>query len=130
MGRLFAYFVKLFESDPRWLVRVGAAGACGLILAVYCAVKGFWQGRIAFSISMIIAMLIGIPAFWIVGGAFLASADMTRRRLRAGEPVGVVSRVLFGAGVWSLLFWFILLLIVGFPLAIWLGNVTWNRPPG
>ena len=58
------------------------------------------------------------------------AADVTRRRLHAGERVSVFSRVLFGAGIWSLLLWIIGLLVIGFPLAIWLGNMTWDRPAG
>jgi hypothetical protein len=81
----------------------------------------------------VIATLIGVPAIMTTAGIFLATADAIRRPShagRAGAPVPVPLRVLFGAGIWSLLFWVIVVLIVGFPLAIWLGKMTWTRPAG
>ena len=77
-----------------------------------------------------VATLVAMPLFYLVGGVFLSTADTVRGRLRAGEPVGVTLRLLFGAGIWSLLIWLILFLLVGFCLAIWVGNMTWNRPAG
>lgn len=50
--------------------------------------------------------------------------------LHAGQQVGAVLRLLFGAGVWSVIVWFLVLLVVGFPVAIGLGNMTWTRPAG
>jgi hypothetical protein len=79
----------------------------------------------------VIATLIGVPAIMTTAGIVLATADVIRREShRAGAPVPVLLRVLFGAGIWSLLLWVIIVLIAGFPLAIWLGTITWNRPAG
>ena len=83
MGRLLAYFVKRFESDSRWAVRVAAAGGLGLVMAVYITAKGFRREGSAFAGAMIVGVLIGMPAFFVVGGVFLATADTIRRRLSA-----------------------------------------------
>jgi len=126
MGRLFRYFVNLFEHDPRWLVRVTAAAGLGIAMALYVVLKE----RATISVDEVIATLIGIPASMTAAGLLLATADTTRRRLHAGQQVGAVLRLLFGAGIWSMLVWIVAILIVGFPLAIWLGNMTWTRPAG
>ena len=126
MRLLFGYFVKLFEQDPRWIVRVSGAAGFGFALALYVALKEM----ATISVDQVIATLIGVPAFVTATGLLLATADTTRKRLHAGQQVGAVLRLLFGAGVWSVVVWIIVLLIVGFPLAIWLGNMTWTRPAG
>ncbi len=77
-----------------------------------------------------IATLVGVPAIMTLAGLLLATADTIRQQVKAGQPVGIVPRVLFGAGIWSLLFWVIATLLAGFPLAIWLGNMTWERAAG
>ena len=126
MGRLFRYFVNLFEHDPRWLVRVTAAAGLGIAMALYVVLKE----RAAISVDQMIATLVGVPAFMTTAGLLRATADTTRQRLHAGQQVGAVLRLLFGAGIWSMLVWIVAILIVGFPLAIWLGNMTWTRPAG
>ena len=126
MRLLFGYFVKLFEQDPRWIVRVLGAAGFGFAGALYVILRDM----ATISAEYVVATLIGVPAFMTAAGLLLATADTTRQRLRAGQQVGAVLRLLFGAGVWSVVVWFVLLLIVGFPLAIWLGNMTWTRPAG
>ena len=73
--RLFAYFVKLFESDPRWRVRVAATGGCGVLIAL----GAVWRGRAALSLYEVIATLIGVPAIMTTAGIVLATADVIRR---------------------------------------------------
>lgn len=126
MNRLFDFFVRLFETHPRWAVRVSAAGALGLVFGVVVIVKGAGRG----SVAEMIGLLVAAPAFCTAAGVALATADTVRTRLRAGEPVGILARLLFASGMWSLLIWAVVVLIAGFPLAIWLGNLTWSRPAG
>ena len=126
MRLLLRYFVKLFEQNPRWLVRVLAAAGFGFALALYVVLKNM----ATISAEYVIATLIGVPAFMTAAGLLLATADTVRRQLRAGESVPAVLRLLFGAGIWSVLVWFVVFLIVGFPVAIWLGSMTWTRPAG
>lgn len=126
MNRLITLFVTLFESDPRWWVRVAGAAGLGLALDVVFVIKAW--GSLP-SRAMIVA-LVGFPASMAVAGVLLATADATRWRIRAGQRVGILSRVLFGAGIWSLLVWAIVIIPVGTALAILLGSMTWNRPAG
>ena len=53
MGRLFRYFVNLFEHDPRWLVRVTAAAGLGIAMALYVVLKE----RATISVDEVIATL-------------------------------------------------------------------------
>jgi hypothetical protein len=71
-----------------------------------------------------------MPVIWTMAGAILAVAETVRRQVYAGERVGFLLRLLFAAGIWSILLWTIVFLMVGFPVAIWVGNMTWTRPPG
>lgn len=119
---MFARFVKTFESDPRWLWRVLAAGALGLVLAL----ETVWQGRAKLGPGVVIALLISLPAFFLAGGCLLATMDSVRQRIRSDRSIGRFARVFFGRW-WSLLLWFILLLLIGFPLAVFVGNLTWRR---
>lgn len=82
MRLLLRYFVKLFEQDPRWLVRVSGAAGFGFALALYVVLK---EGA-TISVDQVIATLIGVPAFMIAAGLLLATADTTRQRLHAGAP--------------------------------------------
>ena len=81
MGRLFRYFVNLFEHDPRWLVRVTAAAGLGIAMALYVVLKE----RATISVDEVIATLIGIPASMTAAGLLLATADTIRRQLRDGQ---------------------------------------------
>ena len=126
MRLILRYFVKLFEQDPRWLVRVLGAAGFGFALALYVVLRDM----ATIFAEFVVATLIGVPAFMTAAGLLLATADTTRKRLHAGQQVGAVLRLLFGAGIWSVLVWLVVLLVVGFPLAIWLGNMTWTRPAG
>jgi hypothetical protein len=107
-------------------MRVAAAAGLGIAMALYIVLKE----RATISVDQVIATLTGIPASMTAAGLLLATADTTRQRLHAGQQVGAVLRLLFGAGIWSMLVWIVAILIVGFPLAIWLGNMTWTRPAG
>lgn len=126
MRWLINYCVRRFESDSRWAMRVAAAGGCGLLLAICCA----WRMRNDVSLRVITTILLACPLFYLTAGAFLATADTIRQRLHTGKPVGLILRILFGSGIWSVLVWLIILLIVGFPLAIWIGSMTYTRPAG
>jgi hypothetical protein len=116
----------LFEHAPRWLVRAAAAAGLGIAMALYVVLKE----RAAISVDQMIATLVGVPAFMTTAGLLRATADTTRQRLHAGQQVGAVLRLLFGAGVWSVVVWCVVLPIVGFPLVIWPGNMTWARSAG
>ena len=69
-----------------------------------------------------------MPLLIMMGAALLVLADVTRRRVRDGKRTDPLARLLFGAGVWSLVLWTIGALLVGFPLAFWLGSMT-AAPP-
>ncbi len=126
MKRLLKFFATLFESNPVWLVRVTGAAGFGLVISVAVVIKA-WR---SLPWGAMIATLVAFPLFAAVAGMLLATADATRCRIRAGQRVRVLSRVLFGAGIWSLLVWVIIVFPVGFVLAILLGAMTWNNPPG
>ena len=126
MKRLLEFFATLFESNPGWLARVAGAAGFGLLLGVGVVIKT-WR---SLPWGVVIAMLVAFPLFAAVAGMLLATADATRFRIRANQRVGFFSRVLFGAGIWSLLVWVIIVFPVGFVLAILLGVMTWNHPPG
>jgi hypothetical protein len=80
-----------------------------------------------FSPGEAVATLICAPACCLIAGVFLATKDAIDWRLRAGRSVGKVLRAAFGMHVWSLLFWFVSLLLIGFPFAVCLGNLTWRK---
>ncbi len=119
-------FDRLFKSERWWLLKVAGAGVLGLLMAI----RVVWELRNELAPFEMMAYLVVISALvMLMAGAFVR-ADTIRCRISAGEPVGLVSRVLYGAGIWSLLFWVVGLLIVGFVLAIWLGRMTWDQPAG
>jgi peptidoglycan/LPS O-acetylase OafA/YrhL len=122
MKGLFGTFVTLFESDQRWLVRAISAGACGLIISI----GAVWQLRGQISFWELVATFLAVPLFFLMGGGLLATKDSVIERLHSGQNVGRVSYALFAMGMWSLLIWFILVLIVGFPIMVLLGNLAWN----
>ncbi len=126
MNRLIKFFVAWFESSPRWWVKVAGAAGFGLVISVAVAIKA----RRSLSWEAMIGMMVAFPVFAALGGMLLATADATRSRIQAGQRVGFLSRVLFGAGIWSLLVWVIIFLPVGFVLAILLGTMTSNHPAG
>jgi len=66
----------------------------------------------------------------MLGAGVLLRADAVRHQLRAGSRVGLFSLALFGAGIWSLLIWLVLALLIGFPIAIWIGSMTADRSAG
>ena len=87
VNRLFRIWFKLFQSDPRWRVRVAAAGGCGVLIAV----GAVWRGRAALSLFEVIATLIGVPAIMTTAGVFLATADVMSRESYRARPAGVGS---------------------------------------
>jgi hypothetical protein len=116
----------MFQAG-HWREKVIGAGLFGLFVAVEIVV---WRSRDGASFLEQVVVLIAIPTLIMVAGGALARADFVRRRLRAGKPVGPVSRLFFGAGVWSFLIWIIAMLVIGFPLAIWIGSLTSEMPAG
>jgi hypothetical protein len=118
---IFGLLVNVFETDPRWLWRVLAAGGFGLLIAVGVVLYGEDLGS-----GAIICILIMLPMFCLIAGCLLATIDTIRKRIESGAAVNRLSRVLFG-GLWSVWLWFAVLLVVGFPLAILIGILTWKR---
>lgn len=116
---------RLFRSEKGWLAKVAGAGLAGLWIAVKVAQRvnhpSPWVKLFCVLVPTSIVMLIAVA---------LIRADTVRCRIRAEEHVGLISYVLFGAGIWSLLFWIVLVLLAGVPLAIVIGNLTAGRPPG
>jgi hypothetical protein len=122
---LMEYLDQLFRSDRGWLPKLLAAGAFGIAIAALIV----WKNHDTFSLTAQLVTLIAVPLTVIVGAAALLQADKVRRRLKTGRRVGVISRIAFGAGVWSFLIWIIIALLIGFPTAIWLGTMTSGVPP-
>jgi len=117
---------RFFRSDRGWLLKTAGAGALGLAIAARTA----WEMRLRASLAEQIAVLVTIPTFFALAAALLVRADVVWHKLRAGFLPGPVLRLLFGAGIWSVLAWVVLVLFVGLPLAIVVGNLTADHPPG
>ena len=122
MRAIFARFVRIFETDSRWLCRALAAGACGLTIAAAVVLE---EGAKLRRVEIIVTVTM-LPAFFLLAGCLLATIDSVRRRIQAGAEVGWLTRVFFGS-LFSVCLWFAILLAVGFPIAVFLGNLTWNR---
>jgi hypothetical protein len=118
---IFGYLVSIFETDPRWLWRVVAAGGCGLAIAVGVIL----QEGAKLSFGELISVLILLPSFFVSAGCLLATIDNVRGRIQSGAVVGRWSRVLFRS-VSSVWVWAGIVLVVGFQLAIFIGKVTWQ----
>jgi hypothetical protein len=97
-----------------------AAGGFGLAIAAVIV----WLAEL--SSDEIIAVLTLLPAFFLLAGCLLATIDIVRTRIKSGEEVGWLLRVFFGRML-SVWLWFVVLLIVGFPLAVFIGSLTWKR---
>jgi len=106
------------------LLKIGGAGVFGVVAAIPTAWEAFQAGSLAEALLTLAAM----PLLIMMGAALLVLADVTRRRVRDGKRTDPLARLLFGAGVWSLVLWTIGALLVGFPLAFWLGSMT-AAPP-
>lgn len=127
---MFESLRRIFASDGRWAAEVVAAGVLGFLLGG-CRFVRLWLRDLQAAIGPVpIGIVIAFSLFVVLAVLVLATADLIRRRLRAGESVGIVARILFGAGLGSVLVWVILTVLVGFPLAIWVGNLTWTHPAG
>lgn len=122
---LGAFLDRLIKSERNWLKILGA-GLVGLVVAVRVALH---EGNGGPPLQRIFT-LIAVPLFSMLAGGILCRADTIRRQVREGKPVGMLSRLFFAAGIWSVLIWMIVTLLVGFPVAIWIGNMTFQRPAG
>jgi hypothetical protein len=118
-------YERAFKSK-HWPEKIVAAGFLGIMMAL----RILWRKGDTFPPPIQITILTTVPAFFISAACVLARSDWVRGHVRAGEPVGRLSRVFFAAGIWSLLIWIVAVLLVGFPLAIWLGSLTSGRPAG
>lgn len=128
-GPLHRRLDRLFRSESQqtwWLLKIAGAGLVGLAIAIRVAL----MNRDRLAIAAHVATLVIVPTAAIGCAVALMRADSVRRRLRRGESVGLLSRILFGAGIWSLLIWIVGALLMGFPLAVWLGALTADRPAG
>jgi hypothetical protein len=114
----------LFSSDRYWGWKVVGAGLFGLTSALISVVSTGPDKNNRLWGPVAVAKVIAIPLITMLLVCALVRADFVRRRLAANERVGVISRALFGAGIWSLFTWIAVILIVGFPLAIWFGYLT------
>jgi hypothetical protein len=123
---LSGHFDRLFKSERSWLVKLAGASVFGLATAGQIV----WWNRNGFSISAKLYTLAAVPVLVMLGAGALLRADAVRRQLRAGNRIGPFSRLIFGAGIWSLLIWVVLALFIGFPVAIWIGAMTSDRPAG
>jgi hypothetical protein len=119
---VFARLVETFETDPRWLWRALAAGVFGLVVAA----EAVWQSGEDVTTVEGMAMIFGFSVFSLAGGCLLAIKDIVRGRMKSRQKVGYVSQILFGLQWRSLMLWFVLLLVIGFPLAALIGNLTWK----
>lgn len=124
--RLLSRLDQWFHAEAAWPWKMVGAAVVGLVLAVRVA----WLNRQRFTVAAHIATLLVVPAGAVLCAVALTRADSVRRRVLSGEQVGYLSRILFGAGIWSLLLWVVGLLVTGFPLAVWLGSLTADRPAG
>jgi hypothetical protein len=108
----------LFKSNRRWPVKVGGAGVFGLVFAgiVLLAMRKDKEMTPAFRVATLIAM----PVICMLIAGVLVWSDVIHHRQQRDEHVGPISRLLFGAGIWSWLIWFallgvsIVLLAIGF----------------
>ncbi|MHB8956268.1 MAG: hypothetical protein ACYC4U_25065 [Pirellulaceae bacterium] len=116
-----------FLSTRSWWLKILGAGAVGVVISCRAFIGQRWNDATPFQR---IGMFVATPLVAMVIAGVLLRADLARRRLRAGEPVSWITRLFFGYGIWSLLIWVVVLLLVGFPLAIILGNLTADRPAG
>ena len=119
------FFNRLFSAELKWLPKLLGAGAVGLAIALTV----LWKSPTTFDFVAKVAILIIVPAFSMLAAGALIRADIVQKRLESGGSIGPLSRLFFGLGIWSLLIWIFAALLVGFPLAIWLGSVTSTVSP-
>ena len=122
MRDIFGFFVRTFETDSRWCLRVLAAGACGFVIACGVVLKDFAK----LEAGEMIAVLTVLPGFFLLAGCLLATMDSVRKRIESGAQVSWLLRAFFGS-LLSAWLWVAVILIVGFPLAAFIGNLTWKR---
>jgi hypothetical protein len=92
---IFGHLVNVFETDPRWLWRVLAAGGCGLVIAVGVIL----QDGAKLGSSEIICMLIMLPTFSLVAGCLLATIDTVRKRVGQSAVARSLRWLVVGVGV-------------------------------
>ena len=62
----------------------------------------------------------------MLAGCLLATMDYVQWQIQTEHKVGRVPKVLFGMGLFSVFVWAFAVLVIGFPLAAWLGALTWK----
>jgi hypothetical protein len=112
---------KVFRSDKHPVAKILVAAGLGLMLSLVLALKVKGMTAMQWCISTVVIC----GTFSSIATLFLL-VDRTQRRIKNGERVGLIARVLFGAGMASALIWVLIAIGIGFPLAIWLGG----RNPG
>jgi hypothetical protein len=122
MHEFIAPFVRIFESNPKWRWRVLAAGGCGLVIALLSVLSK----PALFGVAGAIATVVGLTGFFLLAGCLLATMDYVQWQIQTGQKVGRVQRVLFGMGLFSVFVWAFAALVIGFPLAVWLGALMWK----
>jgi hypothetical protein len=118
-------FETLLRGDSHWPAKILAAGDVGLTIAAAALIAMWFEGKAALSFLEVVATLFMMPTLFMLAASILARADVVRSRVRTGAPVGRFSRLFFAAGAWSVLAWVVaVLLLVGFPLAVWVGSLA------
>jgi hypothetical protein len=113
------WLLRLIESNRNWIGMLAVAGIFGFCATLF----GIARSRRPISALEVAGFLIAMPASLMLAVAWFCRADVVRGRLDAGEKVGPWSRLLFAAGVWSIAIWVLLALLIGTPLAVWLGKL-------
>ena len=114
-------FNDLFSGGASvWLKIVGGAIATPVIVVVFALRSSRGGGRVLPNDPVLIA--ISLAACAVIGavlGALLSLKDVVQTRLADGKPVSFALKLLFGFGLWSLLFvWFPVAIVVTLAVTI------------
>jgi hypothetical protein len=120
------FFNRLFSSEQSWLLKLIGAGIVGAAISA----RVMWINLPHTPLVSKIVAIVATAALAMAGAGLLIRADAVNKRIHAGDHVGMVSRALFASGIGSILFWIVAALLVGFPLAIWIGSLTSAMPRG
>lgn len=120
------FFNRLFTSRLSWLPKIIGAGVVGVVIAA----RVVWIDVPNIPLPGKILALVITATLTMAGAGLLIRADVVRKRVEDGQTVGFISRLLFASGIWSGLIWIVLAMLIGFPLAIWIGSLTSNMPRG
>lgn len=115
---------RLFTAELNWIPKLLGAGVVGLAIAI----RVVWINWATLTFAATTFTLIIVPALTVLAAGALVRADVVHKRREAGLPIGPITRLFFGSGIWSLLIWIFAFLLVGFPLAIWIGSLTSGVP--